>query len=110
MAGGNTYTGTTTVTNNQYWLVVANSNALGPAATTWAATANGTVITGLVNTAGLVVGESVTGANIPAGTTVAAINGPDSITLSQAATSAGSTTLTISGGAVYVLNGSGLGN
>ena len=109
LAGGNTYTGTTTVTVDAFWLAAANSNALGPASTTLAASANGTLVTGLSSTLGLVVGESVTGVNILPGTTVAAINSGSSITLSQAAGAAGGTSLTISGGAVYVLNGSGLG-
>ena len=110
LAGGNTYTGTTTITNSQYWLAASNSNALGPASTTLSGnTSAGTLVTGLGSTLGLVVGESVTGANIQPGTTVAAINSGSSITLSLPATSTGGTSLTISGGAVYVLNGSGLG-
>ncbi len=48
-------------------------------------------LTGL-NTAGFFVGETVsaTGAGIPAGTTIAQINGPSSITMSQNATQSGS--------------------
>ena len=53
------------------------------------------VVTGLSSTTNLLVGETVTGTGIPAGTTIAAINSSTQITLSQGATAGGSTSLTI---------------
>lgn len=53
----------------------------------------GTLVTGLARTAGFFTGELVTGAGIPAGTTIAEVDSASSLTLSQAATSSGSTVL-----------------
>ena len=51
-------------------------------------------MTGLPSTLGLYEGEAIVGAGIPAGTSIAAINSTTSITLSQAATTDGSSSLT----------------
>ncbi len=48
--------------------------------------AGSTTVTGIDSTAGLVVGQAVTGPGVPAGTTIAAIPSSTSITLSKAAT------------------------
>ena len=56
-----------------------------------------TAVTGLSDTTKYKVGSSVTGTNIPANTTVAAIVSGTAITLSQAATGSGSTSLTFGG-------------
>ena len=62
--------------------------------TAQAATLNSTtLVTGLARTAGFFAGELVTGAGIPTGTTIAQIDSASSLTLSQAATAAGSTVL-----------------
>ncbi len=52
-------------------------------------------VTGISSTTGLAVGESITGAGIPNGTTILAINNSTSITLSANATVNGSRTLTV---------------
>ena len=57
-------------------------------------TLNGTInVTGLSSTAGLNVGQTVSGAGIPVNTTIATIVSSTAITLSQAATTSGATTL-----------------
>ena len=62
--------------------------------TTQTANTNGTtLVTGLARTAGFFDGELVTGAGIPAGTTIAQVNSATSLTLSQAATTSGPTVL-----------------
>ena len=70
-----------------------STNAPGGSTVLTGTTANSTSVTGLSSTAALFVGEVVTGPNILPGTSVAAINGSGSITLSQAATAAGSASL-----------------
>lgn len=60
-------------------------------------------VTGLPSTVGLFVGLNVTGANVPAGTTVASITSATAITLSANATGSGATALTFSGTAVVVI-------
>ena len=58
-------------------------------------TLNATTAVGLSSTAGLYVGEAVSGSGIPLGTTIAAIDSAiSSITLSQAATTSGPSSLT----------------
>jgi len=53
------------------------------------------IVTGINGTSTFQVGQAVTGTGIPAGTTIASIVSPSSITLSQAATLTGSSSLTI---------------
>ncbi len=65
-------------------------------------TAGSAAVTGLASTQGLSVGENVAGTGIPAGTTIAAINGATSITLSANATAGGSQSLTFTGPANVV--------
>ena len=52
-----------------------------------------TAVTGLSSTAGLYLGEAVSGKGIPLGTTIAQVNSSSAITLSQAATLSGSSSL-----------------
>jgi len=66
-------------------------------------TTNATInVTGLASTTGLTVGQTVFGTGIPAATTIATIAGPTSITLSVAATT--STTQTLTFGAILWAN------
>ena len=53
-----------------------------------------TAVTGLASTAGLYLGEPVSGTGIPRGTTIARVNSPSAITLSQGATTSGPSILT----------------
>ncbi len=77
-------------------------------------TTNGSnLVTGLNSTAGLYVGMPVTNANVPAGTTIAAINSNSSITLSQNATGGTAGTLSFGNssiGVAGVLQPSSFGN
>jgi hypothetical protein len=66
----------------------------GYAGTLQGTTHTSTSITALSTTAGLLVGQGVSGAGIQAGTTIATIAGPTSITLSLAATASATVTLT----------------
>jgi len=61
---------------------------------TLASVTNSTTTVGLTTTAGLLVGQGVTGTGIPANTTIAAITPGTGITLSAAATTSGTPTLT----------------
>ena len=51
-------------------------------------------VTGISNMTGLVVGQSVTGPGIPAGTTILTVDSPTAITLSAPTTGSGSRSLT----------------
>jgi Flp pilus assembly protein TadG len=71
------------------------TNPNGKALTTvLTGTANGTSVTGLSSTSNLFIGEYVFGTRIPPGTTISAVNSSTTITLTQAATSSGPTTMT----------------
>jgi hypothetical protein len=101
VVNGTLTTGSTTVTG--LLTVVSGKTTSGSA----------TVTLGGPGTTALFVGESVTGAGIPDGTTIAAINSNNSITLSQNATAtSGGTNLTFNlAGGLYVgeyVTGSGL--
>lgn len=56
-------------------------------------TSGSTLVTGLTDTADLLVGMAVAGTGIPAGTTVAALTSATSVTLSAAVTASGTSTL-----------------
>lgn len=71
------------------WLTASNS-ASQPAATT----SGSALVTGLTDTSLLFVGQLVYGNNIPSGTTITAITGLTTITLSGNASATGATTLT----------------
>jgi autotransporter-associated beta strand protein len=97
-------------------LKLGDANALGSSAgattTISGTTAVGTAVTELASTAGLYVGQPISGGTIPAGTVIASITSGTAITLSQAATAVGAVTLTvgtnttgIASGAVLDLNG-----
>lgn len=72
-----------------------------------------TSLTGVGNTAGLAVGQQIAGANIPVGTTIAALPGGSTVTMSQAGTGSATgeqvtftgTTITMSGNATATADG-----
>ncbi len=67
---------------------------INPVAPSVTATTNSTTSVTVADTTGLAVGETVSGTGIPAGDTITAING-NVITLAQAATATGSTSLAV---------------
>lgn len=82
--------------------------ALVSTAVTGSTTNTSTSVTSVSSFAGLYVGQSITGAGIPAATTIAAMNaGAGTITLSAAATAtAAGVSLTVSGGQYTITFGS----
>jgi fibronectin-binding autotransporter adhesin len=92
-SSANSYKGGTTVGQGT---LILGANALGNFSTTGTTGNASTSITGVASTVGLVVGESITGANIKAGTTIASFTS-NTITLSQVtnATTGTASTLTI---------------
>ena len=70
---------------------------LAPVATvTGILTSGSNSVTGLSSTTGLVIGQTITGAGIPPGTTIGTINSSTAITLTENATLSGSQSLTAS--------------
>lgn len=86
----------TTLPTSAATVLFGGISASTPTSTLASTTAGSSVVT-LSSTTGLYIGEVVSGnANIPAGATITAINGPTSVTLSAAATgTAGSVATTI---------------
>jgi hypothetical protein len=78
--------------------------ALATVTPTGTTAASSTAVTALSSAAGLAVGMAISGAAIPAGTVIAAIPSTTTLTLSQAATAAGTAvTLTCSGDALKIV-------
>ena len=74
-------------------------------------TVSGSVtVTGIDNTAGLIVGDPVTGPGIPTGTTLLAILSSTSVTLSQAATLSSQTPVQLTFGGNTLVGGLGIDN
>ena len=95
-------------------LTVASSTYSLPATQTQTCTLAGTItVTGCTDTSQMVVGQQVTGTNIPASDTIATIVSSTSFTLANAATGSGSTSLTFklppsTAYDVYAINNSGV--
>ena len=65
------------------------------ATVTGTTTSGSAIVTGISSTAGMQVGQSVSGTGIPSGTTIASVNSGTQITLSADATAAGSPTIAV---------------
>ncbi|SDT92957.1 PEP-CTERM protein-sorting domain-containing protein [Verrucomicrobium sp. GAS474] len=118
LGGANTYAGGTTVGGGTA-LVVTNTAGsgvgtgavnVGTAAVTLtgAGTTASSVAVTVTSTAGLMIGQTVTGTGIPAGTTILSINtGTNTVNLSQKATATGTVTLSVAA-ETGILGGSGI--
>lgn len=92
----NSYSGATTISGGT--LSVGGGSTASASSLAGSTTNGSNVITGLSSTAGLVVGQSVTGTGIPAGAVITAINSGTSVTISINPTSSASNTYTFYSG------------
>jgi len=92
-------------------LSLASTAGISPFASTQNGTTTNTsaVVTGLTNTALLVVGQPVSGTGIPAGTTILSIQSPTQVTLSANATASGTVPVTFSSTPLTVTSANPLG-
>lgn len=113
LTNANAYTGTTSVLEGALYIngdQTASTGAVTVSATagstvSFTTAVGSTILTG--NSTGLVVGQSVSGPDIPAGSFITAVNGTTSITLPQPATAAGTVDYTL-GAVTGTLGGSGI--
>ncbi|MDB5324222.1 MAG: hypothetical protein JWN40_5853 [Phycisphaerales bacterium] len=112
LAGANTYSGGTIVNKG---ILLANGAAVPAATLNATTTAASAVVNGLASTAGLLVGQPVSGTGIPIGAVITVINTANQVTLSANATVAGTPDLTFAAvsalgkGNVSVASGAGFG-
>ncbi|MES2137598.1 MAG: hypothetical protein V4502_11140 [Pseudomonadota bacterium] len=91
-----------TVTGTVVAIFDIQRSTLGPVANVGATHSNTTLDTITFGTTGMFVGMGISGLGIPPGTTIAAITGPNSLTLSQAASTTATTNFNVAGSYVVM--------